>query len=103
MDFIDCGKEQGPILILMFSLNNITESIQKWLSAHFNSTWVLVFESLIVILLAIGLFAVLGLFLVWMERKVAAHMQIRLGPNRVGPMGIFQTSADTLKLILKEG
>jgi NADH-quinone oxidoreductase subunit H len=34
---------------------------------------------------------------------VAAHIQIRLGPNRVGPGGMFQTVADTLKLIMKEG
>jgi len=45
----------------------------------------------------------LGLVLVLMERKVAAVMQIRKGPNRVGPFGMFQTVADTLKLIMKEG
>jgi NADH-quinone oxidoreductase subunit H len=49
------------------------------------------------------LFAGLGLVLVLMERKVAARIQIRLGPNRVGPGGMFQTVADTLKLIMKEG
>ncbi len=87
----------------MFSLSGITNSVDSWLNANFNPTMVLVFESVIVMLLTIGLFATLGLVLVLMERKVAAYMQIRLGPNRVGPKGMFQSAADTLKLIMKEG
>ncbi len=47
-------------------------------------------------------YAVLGLYLVYAERKICARMQNRIGPNRVGPMGIFQTIADLIKLLLKE-
>ncbi|MCX6230645.1 MAG: NADH-quinone oxidoreductase subunit NuoH [Bacteroidetes bacterium] len=47
-------------------------------------------------------YAVIGLFLVYAERKVCAFIQNRVGPNRVGPYGIFQTIADFIKLLMKE-
>ena len=87
----------------MWSLGNITHSIDAWLNESFNPAIALLIEFVIVGTMAIGLFAVLGLVLVFMERKVSAYMQIRVGPNRVGPKGMFQTFADTIKLLLKEG
>lgn len=87
----------------MFSLEHITASIHTWLGNHLNADWTLLVELVLVGVGAIALFAGLGLVLVLMERKVAAFMQIRLGPNRVGPKGMLQSLADTVKLVMKEG
>lgn len=61
------------------------------------------FISILIGVVLIALFPlVLVILLIWMERKVASRVQDRIGPNRVGPFGLFQNIADALKLIIKE-
>ena len=64
--------------------------------------WWLFFEKLILIGAIISLSMVVAMYSTYMERKVAAFLQDRVGPDRAGPFGIFQPMADGLKLFMKE-
>ena len=64
----------------MWSFSEIAKNFDSWLSQQVNPTWTMIIEMVIGGVAAIGLFAALGLVLVIMERKVAAWIQIRLGP-----------------------
>ncbi len=59
-------------------------------------------ECIVVGLLIIVGYALLAIALIFMERKVCAYFQCRLGPMRVGPWGLLQVFADVLKMLIKE-
>jgi NADH-quinone oxidoreductase subunit H len=90
--------------LLTISFSSLASSIHQGLSnAISNATVLTVVEMTIAGVCLLVFLVPLCFILGYMERKVAAFMQLRLGPNRVGPKGTLQIVADTVKLIFKEG
>jgi len=72
------------------------ESVYSWIQSQY-----LIWTLLKIVLIALPVITVVA-FYTYFERKVIGAMQIRIGPNRVGPWGLIQPFADVIKLLLKE-
>lgn len=64
--------------------------------------WTILIECVAVGVLILTAYALIAIALIFMERKVCAYFQCRIGPMRVGPWGIFQVFADVVKMLIKE-
>ena len=87
---------------VFYDFSLLTQAIDEGLRSFMSPFWAVTTELIIIGILFLLFYAVIGLFLVYAERKVSAFIQNRLGPNRIGPYGIFQTVADLVKLLFKE-
>ena len=67
----------------------------------FGGMWPAVWTLIKIVLIVAPLMLAVA-YLTYFERKVIGYMQVRIGPNRVGPLGLIQPIADGLKLLLKE-
>ncbi len=77
--------------------------MQKLLLGPNPPVWqTLIYSVSLVAVVFLPVIMVWAMFAIWWERKVAGHMQSRLGPNRVGPIGLLQSLADGIKLLTKE-
>jgi NADH-quinone oxidoreductase subunit H len=77
------------------------ETITTQGEAIFGQAWPLVWALLRIVIIVLPMFACVAYLTLW-ERKLIGWMHTRMGPNRVGPLGLLQPIADALKLLLKE-
>lgn len=86
----------------MFDFGIITSWIHNWLLSFMPMGLATVVECLLVGIFIILLYLVVAVIMIYMERKVCAAFQCRLGPNRVGPWGTIQLVCDVIKMLTKE-
>ncbi len=87
----------------MLELTPIKEWIDTILREWIPAEWaVSLIEYVLIGVIFLALYAILALILIYVERKVCAFFQCRIGPNRVGPWGALQSIADMIKILLKE-
>ncbi len=86
----------------MFDFSVITHWIDNLLHSIMPPAGALLIEFVLIGVALLLAYAVIALVLIYVERKVCAFFQCRLGPNRVGPYGTIQSIADMVKMLIKE-
>ena len=82
-------------------ITEILTETWKFIILFLNDNIPLIVGSVKAVVIAVAIMSVVPI-LVWLERRLMGRFQVRLGPNRVGPFGLVQPMADTIKLLFKE-
>lgn len=87
---------------LKYDFSVVTEAVHAFLMQYCSPGLTLALEMFLAGLAIVLVVVVLVILMIYVERKIAGFMQLRLGPMRVGPCGSLQAIADVLKLLFKE-
>ena len=86
----------------MFDFGTITGWVHDFLTMHMHKDLAVFIECVLVGICIILLYVIIAVIMIYMERRVCAAFQCRLGPNRVGPWGTIQLICDMIKMLTKE-
>jgi len=86
----------------MFDFSIVTNWIHEFLLSFMPAALATTLEYVLIGTCILVSYAVIAVIMIYMERKVSAAFQSRIGPSRVGPFGLFQLFADILKMLIKE-
>ena len=86
----------------MFDFGIVTTWIDTFLNSVMPNWLAMLVEYVLIGICLLVAYAIIAMIMIYMERKVCAAFQCRLGPNRVGPWGVFQLVADVIKMLIKE-
>jgi NADH-quinone oxidoreductase subunit H len=86
----------------MFDFSIVTNWIHETLTSVMPFGWAMLIEFVLIGICILAMYAILAMIMIFMERKVCAAFQCRLGPVRVGPWGLLQLFADVFKMLIKE-
>jgi len=86
----------------MFDFSIVSSWIHGLLTGFMPEGLAIFLECVVIGVCIMLMYAILAIILIYMERKVCAFFQCRLGPNRVGKYGLMQVFADVFKMLIKE-
>ncbi|MBO7192013.1 MAG: NADH-quinone oxidoreductase subunit NuoH [Bacteroidales bacterium] len=86
----------------MYDFSTVTGWVHEFLTMHMPDWLTILLECVLVGVCILLLYVVIAVIMIYMERKVCAAFQCRLGPNRVGPWGTIQLICDMIKMLTKE-